>query len=99
MATEIHFQGGSVEVAETYNNVRHRVNLAMTNLERVKQGDVPENMKGESKKPQPAHEMSFTLVDDDGDPTGRVSINVEKYIMVTSDELKDGKRDDDEDDE
>lgn len=97
MATTIHCVGFSVEVAESYNNVRHRVNLAMANWARVQAGDIPENNKGESKKPQPAHEMSFMMVDDDGDVSGRISINIEKYIMTTSDEIKDVKRDDEDD--
>jgi hypothetical protein len=97
MATTIHCVGFSVEVIESYNIVRHRLNLAMANWARVQSGDVPESNKGLSKKPQPAHEMSFTMADDDGDPSGRVTINVEKYIMTTSDELKDVKRDDEDD--
>ena len=100
MATTIHCTGFSVDVAESYNNVRQRINLAMANLERVRQGDLPVNSKGVTKNHQPAHEMSFTTVDEDGDPEGRVTINVDKYIMATSDELKDVSRsDDDEDDE
>lgn len=99
MATEIHFQGGSIEVAETYNNVRHRVNLAMINLHNLQQGEPAVNSKGVTKNPQPAHEMSFTTIDEDGDPTGRVTINVEKYICCTSDELKDVSNSGDEDDD
>jgi hypothetical protein len=85
----IHFQGGSVEVEESYNTARLRINRAMVNWQLVQQGEPVLNTKGTTKHPDPAHEMSFTKVDDDGDPCGRVTINIEKYICMDDDELKD----------
>jgi predicted esterase YcpF (UPF0227 family) len=87
--TVIHFQGGSVEVAETYNLVRQRVNRAERNKLLAEAGDPVLDTKGKVKDYDPAHEMSFTLIDDDEDETGRFSLNIDKYICVTSDELQD----------
>lgn len=89
MSCEIHFRGGSVEVAEKYNLIRQRVNRAMRDQILAKNGEPILNTKDKVVEYEPAHLMSFTTVDEDGDPTGRVSININEYICVTSDDLKD----------
>jgi hypothetical protein len=89
MATEIHYQGGSVEVVESFTLVRQRVNRAMINWEATKIGEEVFNTKGEVKKAEPTHDMTFTIADENGEPVGRVVIKIEKFIAVTSDELND----------
>jgi hypothetical protein len=87
--TTIHFQGGSADVAETYNLVRQRVDRAMRNKLAAEAGEEVTDTKGKVTKYEPSHYMSFTLLDEDEDETGRFSLNIDKYICVTSDELKD----------
>lgn len=82
MATFIIIQGGEMEIAENYNLVRHRLNKAQRQLLDYQNG----NIDGDSddQKFDPYHQLSFKTAEG-----GRISVNVEKVIGVSSDEAKD----------
>jgi len=79
MATTLHMQGGDIELNENFNKVRHRLNESAQLMLDYKNGNV-----GEDDKFQPFHLLSFATGDG-----GRVSVNPEKVIAVSSDEAKD----------
>lgn len=78
MATEIHFQGGSIDVDETFNFVRKRLNDGARQVEDYRNGSI------EGKNFEPFHALSFKT-----EGGGRICVNPEKVICVTSDEAKD----------
>jgi hypothetical protein len=88
MATTLLVQGGEIELSDSFNKTRDRLNKAL------KQKIDYENSEsgGEYK---PAHTLSFKTADN-----GRVAINPDKVIGVLSDEPKDmGSASEDDDEE
>lgn len=86
MATTLLVQGGEIEVDETFNFVRSRINKAL-------KSKVDYEADGGDKY-TPAHDLSFKTADG-----GRIAVSPEKVIGVMSDEPKDvgsGGGDDDE---
>jgi hypothetical protein len=102
MACTLLVRGGEIALheSENFNKIRHRANKAKKMLIDYQNG----NIDGVSKdqKFQPAHVLTFRT-DNDTEEGGRISIDVENYIGVMSDEPKDvgggGNDDYDDDDE
>jgi hypothetical protein len=88
MACTLLVRGGEITLhdSEKFNKIRHRANKAKKMLIDYQNG----NIDGISKdqKFQPAHLLSFKT-DNDTEEGGRISIDVESYIGVMSDEAKD----------
>lgn len=84
MTTFLHLQGADIGLAEdeSFNKARHRLNRAQQQMIDYAEG----NIDGESKdqKFQPFHELSFKT-----DNGGRIAVNIDKVIAVSSDEEKD----------
>jgi hypothetical protein len=68
--------------SESFNKVRHRANRAMQQKIDYENGNL------EAANFDPAHQLSFKTVDEEGN-IGRISLNPEKYIGVGSDTEKD----------
>jgi hypothetical protein len=102
MACTLIIRGGEIALheSENFNKIRHRANKAKKMLIDYQNG----NIDGVSKDQrfQPAHVLTFRT-DNDTEEGGRVSVDVENYIGVLSDEAKDvgggGNGEEDEDDE
>jgi len=82
VATVLHVQGADIELNEHFNQVRRRLNRAWKLAEDYRNGDF-QSGEDDSKEPDPFHVLSFKTVDDDGE-LGRVSVNLEKIIGVSS---------------
>jgi hypothetical protein len=82
MATTLHMQGGDIEVDESFNLVRQRLNnAAKLVIDYREQGNdaLPNGAKFE-----PFHTLSFKTVEG-----GRIAVNPDKVIAVSSDQAKD----------
>lgn len=85
MSTFLFVQGldpVTLSEGESFNKVRHRANKAIQQKIDYENGNI------ESSDFDPAHQLSFKTVDEEGN-IGRISINPEKYIGVGSDTEKD----------
>ena len=84
MTTFLHTQGADIELAsdESFNKARHRMNTAQRQLEDYRNGNIDGDSEGQ--KFNPYHQLSFKTAEG-----GRVSVNVEKVIGISSDEAKD----------
>lgn len=85
MATTLLVQGGEIEVDETFNFVRARINKAL----KRKADYEAEGEKDE--KYEPVHDLSFKT-----EQGGRIGVNPDKVIGVMSDLPKDGAESDEE---
>jgi hypothetical protein len=81
-------RGGEIALheSENFNKIRHRANRAKKMLIDYQNGNIDGESKGQ--KFEPAHVLSFFTDLGDGEK-GRISIDVENYIGVMSDEAKD----------
>lgn len=97
MTVTLHVQGADVQLheSESFNKARHRLNQAQRQLEDYRNGNIDGESSGQ--KFNPYHVLSFRMATEDDDG-GRISVNVEKIIAITSDEPKDvgGGSDNDE---
>jgi hypothetical protein len=95
MACTLLIRGGEIELhpSENFNKIRHRANKAKKMLIDYQNG----NIDGVSKdqKFDPAHVLSFRT-DNGAEEGGRISVDVENYIGVISDEPKDQGGNDEE---
>lgn len=84
MTTFLHMQGADIELAEdeSFNKARHRLNKAQRQLEDYRNGNIDGDSDGQ--KFDPYHQLSFGTAEG-----GRISVNVEKVIGITSDTAKD----------
>lgn len=91
-------RGGEIALheSENFNKIRHRANKAKKMLIDYQNG----NIDGVSKdqKFTPSHMLSFRT-DNDTEEGGRISVDVENYIGVMSDEHKDVGGGNEEEDE
>lgn len=79
MATYLFIQGmDNVEVEESYNLVRQRINRAITGIDKSGETLEPKNAA------KPLHDLSFKTADG-----GRIAVNPDKIIGVGSDEDRD----------
>lgn len=85
MSTTIHLAGADIQLhdSETFNKARHRLNRAQKLIEDYKLGNVSADEDFE-----PYHLLSFKM-ENDTEEGGRISVNVEKVIGISSDEPKD----------
>lgn len=85
MSTTIHLAGGDITLheSESFNKARHRLNRAQKLMEDYALGNVSADDDFE-----PYHILSFRM-DTDTEEGGRISVNVEKVIAISSDEPKD----------
>jgi hypothetical protein len=98
MACTLLIRGGEIALheSENFNKIRHRVNKAKKQLIDYQNGNIDGETKGQ--KFEPAHVLTFKT-DNDTEEGGRISIDVESYIAILSDEPKDvGSAADDDDD-
>jgi hypothetical protein len=81
-------RGGEITLheSENFNKIRHRANKAKKMLIDYQNGNIDGQSKGQ--KFQPAHILTFKT-DNGEEEGGRISIDVEDYIGVMSDEAKD----------
>jgi len=88
MACTLIIRGGEITLheSENFNKVRHRANKAKKMLIDYQNGNIDGQTKGQ--KFQPAHILTFKT-DNGEDEGGRISIDIENYIGVLSDEAKD----------
>jgi len=98
MACTLLIRGGEIALheSENFNKIRHRVNKAKKMLIDYQNGNIDGESKGQVF--QPAHVLSFKT-DNDTDEGGRISVDVESYIGVMSDDPKDVGAAADDDDE
>lgn len=89
--TTLIVQGGTIELDENFNLVRHRLNAAFKSVEDYRNGEwnADEHKTDDNKDgiPRPFHLMTFKTPPDEDDEDsegGRVSINLEKIIGVES---------------
>jgi hypothetical protein len=98
MACTLLIRGGEIELhpSENFNKIRHRANKAKKMLIDYQNG----NIDGVSKdqKFDPSHVLSFRT-DNGTEEGGRISVDVENYIGVISDEPKDVGGSNDEEEE
>ena len=82
MATTLHVQGADIELEESFNLVRQRLNtVTKMMLDYREEGG---QSLGNGAKFEPFHTLSFKTAGG-----GRIAINPEKVIGVSSDEAKD----------
>ncbi len=88
MPCTILIRGGEIELhhSENFNKIRHRANKAKQMLIDYQNGNIDGVTKGQ--KFEPAHVLTFRT-DNGTDEGGRISVDVENYIGVMSDEPKD----------
>lgn len=102
MACTLIIRGGEIALheSENFNKIRHRANKAKKMLIDYQNGNIDGVTKGQIF--QPAHMLTFRT-DNDTEEGGRVSVDVENYIGVLSDEAKDvgggGNGEEDDEDE
>lgn len=84
MATTLHVQGADIELdeSESFNKLRHRLNKAFKQKVDYENGNIDGETEGQ--KFDPFHTLSFAT-----EGGGRISVNVEKVIGISSDTAKD----------
>jgi hypothetical protein len=88
MACTLIIRGGEIALheSENFNKVRHRANKAKKMLIDYQNGNIDGTSKGQ--KFEPSHILTFKT-DNETEEGGRISIDIENYIGVLSDEAKD----------
>ena len=81
-------RGGEIALheSENFNKIRHRANKAKKMLIDYQNGNIDGQSKGQ--KFEPSHILTFKT-DNGEEEGGRISIDIENYIGVMSDEPKD----------
>lgn len=88
MACTLIIRGGEIALhpTENFNKIRHRANKAKAMLIKFQNGVI--DGESEGQKFEPAHVLTFKT-DNGTEEGGRISVDVENYIGVMSDEPKD----------